>query len=441
MNMRSSARRPGRVVVAAAVLGLALTGCASFGEGVTRALLDPEQETPDTRKCEITGPAFPGIMPQLEEQAGFPPLGQAGPDRPILKVLMVHGIGTHAPGYSGTLQANLSRALGLNVSAPQTKQFRMRHPRFGDTEVGTLTISRFANEARTREMLFYELTWSSLSAFAKEAIAYDDTETYARQRATLNRTGKTVVNDISPDPLVYVGIGHEQILGSVQQSLCWMLSTTWDGVPTTPIARCNLREREFGKRLGLDPIAIITHSLGSRIALDALQTIPVGLAQERDRVRVGEVQSATQDLHVPVYMLSNQLPLLQSGFGPPEVADRIRETCTPGGAAYATRAFASTTIAAFSDPNDVASYPITDEFVRQQIDSRLCPVVTNVTLNVAPVSSLFGAADLANPLTAHSGYEADERVIAMVARGIGQPWSDPIVRERCLWNKTDERLR
>lgn len=140
-------------------------------------------------------------------------------------------------------------------------------------------------------------------------------------------------------------------------------------------------------------------------------------------------------------MLSNQLPLLQSGFGPPEVADRIRETCTPGGADYASRAFASTVIAAFSDPNDFASYPITDEFVRQQIDSRLCPVVTNVTLNVAPVTSLFGAAELANPLTAHTAYETDERVIAMVARGIGQPWSDPMVKERCLWNKTDERLR
>ena len=441
MTMRSPGRRPWRIVVSAAVLGMALTGCASFGEGVTRALLAPGEETPDTRKCEITGPAFPGIMPQLDAQVGFPPIGEAGPDRPVLKVLMVHGIGTHAPGYSGTLQANLSRALGLGVSAPRTKQFRMIHPRFGDKEVGTLTVSRFANEERTREMLFYELTWSSLSAFAKDAIAYDSTETYARQRADLNRAGKAVVNDISPDPLVYVGVGHDAILGSVQQSLCWMMSTTWDGLPTTPTAKCNLRDRAFGKRLGADEIAIITHSLGSRIALDGLQTIPVALAQERDRTRAGEVLGITQTLRVPVYMLSNQLPLLQSGFGPPEVADRIRDTCTPGGSAYASRAFASTTIAAFSDPNDFASYPITDEFVRQQIDSRLCPVVTNVTLNVAPVSSLFGAAELANPLSAHTGYENDERVIAMVARGIGQPWSDPIVQNRCLWNKTDERLR
>lgn len=240
------------------------------------------------------------MLPDLDAQAAFPPLGEAGPDRPILKVLMIHGIGTHAPGYSGTLQTNLSRALGLGVSAPQTKQFRMRHPRFGDTEVGTLTVSRFANEERTREMLFYELTWSSLSAFAKDAIAYDDTEAYARQRASLNRTGKAVVNDISPDPLVYVGVGHQPIVASVQQSLCWMTSTTWDGLPTTPTAMCDLRRSEFGRRLATDPIAIITHSLGSRIALDGLQTIPVGLAQERDRTRVGQVQGVTQRMRVPV---------------------------------------------------------------------------------------------------------------------------------------------
>jgi hypothetical protein len=66
-----------------------LAGCAGFGEGVTRALL-AESEAP--RLCEVSGPAFTGILPMLERQAGYPPLGQAGPERPILKVIMVHGV-------------------------------------------------------------------------------------------------------------------------------------------------------------------------------------------------------------------------------------------------------------------------------------------------------------------------------------------------------------
>ena len=78
-----------------------LAGCASFGEGVTRGLLARSEEpAEDTRQCEVSGPAFSGILPLLERQAGYPPIGQAGPERPILKVIMVHGVGTHVPGYS-----------------------------------------------------------------------------------------------------------------------------------------------------------------------------------------------------------------------------------------------------------------------------------------------------------------------------------------------------
>ncbi len=76
-----------------------LAGCASFSEGVTRALLGRSEEAAkDTRLCEVSGPAFSGIQPLLEHQVGYPPLGKAGPDRPILKVIMVHGVGTHVPG-------------------------------------------------------------------------------------------------------------------------------------------------------------------------------------------------------------------------------------------------------------------------------------------------------------------------------------------------------
>ena len=78
-----------------------LGGCASFGEGITRGLMAPSDEpAEDTRLCEVSGPAFSGILPLLERQAGYPPLGEAGPERPILKVIMVHGVGTHVPGYA-----------------------------------------------------------------------------------------------------------------------------------------------------------------------------------------------------------------------------------------------------------------------------------------------------------------------------------------------------
>ena len=175
---------PSLAVVAAAWL---LAGCASFGEGVTRGLLTQSAgPAEDTRMCEVSGPAFAGILPMLEHQAGHPPLGEAGPERPILKVIMVHGVGTHVPGYSARLSANLAQPLGLSVVAPEAKGFPIETPAFPGETLGQLTVSRHTNPARDREMLFYELTWSPISQPAKDAIAFDSTAVFAHRRASLN---------------------------------------------------------------------------------------------------------------------------------------------------------------------------------------------------------------------------------------------------------------
>jgi hypothetical protein len=58
---------------ALALLALAwlLAGCAAFGEGLARGVMarsdDPAE---DTRECEVSGPAFTGILPMLERQDG-----------------------------------------------------------------------------------------------------------------------------------------------------------------------------------------------------------------------------------------------------------------------------------------------------------------------------------------------------------------------------------
>src|SRR5690554_1151263 len=89
----SSGRRRRRPMVgnnALALLALAwlLAGCASFGEGLARGVMaQSEGPAEDTRMCEVSGPAFTGIMPMLERQANYPPLGQARPERPTLKVI------------------------------------------------------------------------------------------------------------------------------------------------------------------------------------------------------------------------------------------------------------------------------------------------------------------------------------------------------------------
>jgi len=140
-------------------------------------------------------------------------------------------------------------------------------------------------------------------------------------------------------------------------------------------------------------------------------------------------------------MLANQLPLLQSGLEPASVLGAVPAYCRPDGADFANRAFEQTELIAFSDPNDLLSYPIPDAFVRDHVDSRLCPKQVNVTINIAPVTSILGFGKFANPLSAHVDYDDDPRVIGLITRGIGQPETAEVVKERCTWLEVAEDLR
>jgi hypothetical protein len=135
----------------------------------------------------------------------------------------------------------------------------------------------------------------------------------------------------------------------------------------------------------------------------------------------------------------NQLPLLEAEREGQQVVGQLGAYCGPG-ATRPGRFFNWTQLIAFSDPNDIMSYPVPDRFAERYIESRLCPSVTNVTINVAAVNALLGLGEVANPLSAHTGYDADERVGALLARGAGHPGVAPIVAQRCTWREIDEGL-
>ncbi len=71
-----------------------LSGCASFG---------------DSRQCQIKGQPFQGIFPLIKDSAN------------TTKVMMVHGVGKHTPGYSTQLLEGLSNKMGLNQISKITK--------------------------------------------------------------------------------------------------------------------------------------------------------------------------------------------------------------------------------------------------------------------------------------------------------------------------------
>ena len=76
------------------------------------------------------------------------------------------------------------------------------------------------------------------------------------------------------------------------------------------------------------------------------------------------------------------------------------------------------------------SYAIPPGFTERYIDSRLCTKTTNIDINVANIMDLFGIT-FASPLAAHNDYETDKRVISLIANGVGNENTAPIIKERC----------
>ncbi len=418
---------------------LLLAGCESFGRGVTEAVLKGNgEETKDTRNCEVEGRSFPGIAPYLAAQDKLPPYGDTVGSRPEVKVLYVHGIGTHVPGDGTTLRQTLAKALGLDIRAPRPKRIVISSPSFPNQNLGEINITRLTDEQHKRDLLFYELTWSPITQPDKDLLAFDKEQDYVLRRASLNQAMRTFVNDVAPDPLAYAGQKREPILVSVTQSICWVVSRSWSELPElTEGQYCGADMPGVGSRVAVDDFVIVSHSLGSRAVIDALQrltNLPVGTDP-----RLQGIADDFRNRDIQVFMLSNQLPLLEAGREGQQVTGQIAEYCGPS-PAKPGRFFAKTDLIAFSDPNDLMSYPIPDKFADKYVESRLCPSVTNVTINVVGVNSVLGLGDVANPLAAHLGYAGDERVGGLLANGAGHAGIAPVVAERCTWSATDETL-
>jgi len=410
----------------AALLLALLSGCASFGRGVGEGLMKSGEEK-DTRQCWVRGRSFQGAEVAMAQQDQAAAEGRS--ERPVLKMLMVHGIGSHAPGYSTRLAENLARALSLDQVQEKFKEFRLSNPSVPGQELGTLRVTRYLHGEGAREMVFYELTWDPIVETEKHNIAFDNSGEYSFRRTTFNNAMKMFVNETVPDVLTYNGRFRDPIQKSVGQALCWMMSDTWGQLPEGGTQYCDALGPNALDRLE-DNFVFITHSLGSRITADALQSLASAASQVPEFL---EKASVLRNKRFALVMLSNQVPLLQLGQPEPEVRGQIGNICRPGAPRAEERLFQETKIIAFSDPNDLFSYAIPPRFLDEHLDSRLCPTLTNVILNVAPVSSVFGLGDFANPMSAHVNYDNDERVIALITHGIGNAQTASVIRDRCEW--------
>jgi hypothetical protein len=400
------------------LIALLMSGCASLGKGMVEAFFEQQREA-DSRLCEIWGKPFDGLAPHLDNSRGK------------MKVLMIHGVGDHMPGYSTQFVEKLAQELDLPIMSSSKKSITLSSNYEPGKSLGNLTLVRFLSKDRTKELLFYELTWSAITAQQKEILAYDNSGEFSFRRAEINNLMKKFSNDTGPDPIIYLGESREDILVSFGQAFCWMTKTDWKQFPDGGSQVCSLNDDNIVKNLAVDQYAFVSHSLGSRITIDGIQRIAARIDKRDDDFR-----ETLKQKKIPIFMMSNQLPMLQLGRKPPEVTGQSQSYCKPGGDKYDKRVLASTPIIAFSDPNDLLSYAIPNGFVDKYLDSRLCPEVTNVIINVATIINAFNFGKVANPLEAHIGYGTDGRVVALIAKGIGNNRSAKVVNDRCRWVET-----
>jgi len=417
-----------RLVVVLTAL-LFLTACSSFAKGVTEAILE-SSEKEDSRQCHIEGPASVGLAHLLEAQDQ----GSVGESRE-LKILMIHGIGRHSPGYSGRLVEHLMPALGLTIKSNTRREIVLWEPAVSEDPVGRLSVQIFMSPDRARRLVFYELTWSEVFEEERQALAFDNSQEYAFRRTALNGFLKRFFNDSIPDAFIYLSDARAKIFASVQQSFCWMTSGDWEDLPDRASERCKLRNEERARFVRQDDFAFVTHSLGSRIVIDVLQD-ETGLVYRSEEYKSQARAEVFREREVSIYMLANQIPLLGLSIKPPSVQAQTDAYCTPDGALTDRRALKKLSIYAFSDPNDLLSYPIPPNLVHRYVDSRLCPSVTNISINVARPIDFFGITQVANPAAAHRDYDQDERVIEIIAHGVGRAGVSPLLDERCSWVET-----
>ena len=398
-----------------------LNGCASISKGVTQAILEQKKE--DTRSCQIIGQPFQGIFPLVKDQTS------------TTKVLMVHGVGEHMPGYSTQFMQGLAAKMGLDHISKVTKKINLIEPFETTKNFGKLRISQLTNNDKSHELLFYELTWSEITAHEKKVLAYDNSDEHSFRRTSINEALKKFANDTIPDQMIYLGNDREDILRSFSKAFCWMVSATeWDDLPETSNLPC-MPSKLAIENMKNDHYVIIAHSLGSRIAIDGLQRTAriFGGKKNREKLAWGladEFVQAFKENHIPIFMLANQLPLFQLGQELPEVTGQRDAYCLADGEHYDSRILSETDIIAFSDPNDMLSYSIPPGFTNRYIDSRLCAKTTNININVANVISLFGI-EVASPLAAHNDYKIDDRVISMITNGVDNENTSQIVKDRC----------
>lgn len=354
--------------------------------------------TPYTPPVLVAGGAnFPGIVGIVERSGSRP-----------VDVILVHGMCTHGEDWANGAIDVLLAAVDINLVTIQKRVARMS-PADNEIQIVSRTVKVAGGTVR-----FWALIWSPLTAPLKSQLKYDNTGeptdcsmpgTCKPIRAKLNGQLKDgLLNDCLADALIYQGESKKTIRGKMVDTINKVIEEADSAAlaeGTTP-----------------GPLVLVSESLGSKVVFDALDEL-------REASKTGQQsvagQSAEERLAL-VFMGANQLPIL--GLADQDSEQKEMRPMTNGAAPSdslqrllkrksemsekSVASFATLTLVAFTDPNDLLSY-------RLQASRYIVPGVDIADVLVSNDSTYFGY--LERPDTAHTDYRKNPGVASLIACG------------------------
>ncbi|MBV1934342.1 MAG: hypothetical protein KUG59_06615 [Parvibaculaceae bacterium] len=248
-------------------------------------------------------------------------------------------------------------------------------------------------------------------------------------RAKLNRKVKQkLMNDCLADAVIMAGVNRKQTYEYVREGLCTFLGGKFTGPK-----ECRLADNEAPdtKR------AIIAESLGSKIVADAVYDLEPAPGLVQEKIFEARLSTIRQ-----IFLVSNQIPFLSLAGDPEDRSKNQSEDETESKPedplqrmvsrilkkASAVNQTAPIQIVAFTDPNDLLSYRLTEESFPDKKKVRLVNVIVSNGYTISPlIIPSFERPDLA-----HCDYFGNPHVLGMIVMGNpGQPTS---------WEKASQRM-
>jgi len=359
----------------------------------------------------------PSFASRPQGQTDFPGIAQLVAEAPAqtLDVLLVHGMCTHDEDWAQTTIARLNTMLrgtgtpditetAVEGSKAVLFQANLNVP---DGTVRTSALVWSPMVAPLKNQLCYDQTNKSGSC---KAAGYDTPEhKYPYERASLNRRFKdSLLDDCLADAIIYQGESRNAISEQVQKAIITAAATPGGRDVPVNIAKAAAAETS--------PLVVISESLGSKIAFDAVYK----LATDKNP----ELSAAGRSLFArtsQIFMGANQMPVLaladQLLEGEAKAAVRAGRDIYPPDPLAALigmkqeRKFGAAVtpprVVAYTDPNDLLSFIL--------VPAKQTAPYAVVDVIVSNDNTYLGLFE--DPLRAHQGYRDNAEVMRLIACG------------------------